>query len=510
MSREQQSNSRHRHAPIEMSGSEFREAGHALVDEIAEFLDSIRERPVTPGATPETIRELLGNKRLPESGLDAKQIALEAARLVIDNSLLNGNPRFMGYITSSAAPIGALGDLLAAAVNPNVGGWVLSPMASEIERQTIRWIAELIGYPSSCSGLLVSGGNMANFVGFLAGRCAKSPRTLREQGLREQRQMTVYVSRETHTWIQKAADLFGLGTKAIRWIPVDQHRRMEMQALSEQVAADRSAGFEPIMVVGAAGTVAVGAVDPLSQIAEFCQKENLWFHVDGAYGAPAAALPETDPDLQSISLADSLALDPHKWLYSPLEAGCVLVQDGQRLVDAFSFTPEYYHFHEGFSEQPVNFFEWGMQNSRGFRSLKVWMALRQVGRNGYVQMIREDIELARQLYHLVAARPELEAVTNNLSITTFRYVPADLPSNSEGNNEYLDELNRAILNEIEAGGEVFVSNAVVNDQFLLRACIVNFRTTVADLEKLVEVVVRVGRAADAKIRPEKLAHTRRA
>ncbi len=508
MSREQ-SNKVRRRAPIELDGQEFREVGYALVDEIADFLDSIRERAVTTGATPEAIREVLGDKRLPESGMDAKQIALDAARLLIDHSLYNGNPRFMGYITSSAAPIGALGDMLAAAVNPNVGGWVLSPMATEIERQTIRWIAELIGYPSSCSGLLVSGGNMANFVGFLAGRSAKSPRSLREKGLREQPQMTVYVSRETHTWIQKAADLFGLGTSAIRWIPVDQRRRMDMQALAQQVIDDRRAGFQPIMVVGAAGTVAVGAVDPLSQIAEFCRNEKMWFHVDGAYGAPAAALPEAEADLQSLRLADSLALDPHKWLYSPLEAGCVLVQDGQRLVDAFSFTPEYYHFHEGFSEQPVNFFEWGMQNSRGFRALKVWMALRQVGRSGYVQMIREDIELSRQLYHMVAATPELEAVTNNLSITTFRFVPTDLRNAGEVNIEYLNELNRGILNEVEAGGEVFVSNAVVNDQFLLRACIVNFRTTAVDLEKVVEVVVRVGRALDAKLRPEKLQQTRK-
>lgn len=493
---------RHRCAPIALDGTEFRRLGHQLVDEIAAFLDALAKRRVTPGEKPGTVRAALGTGPVPERGMDPQELLAEASKLLIEHSLFNGHPRFMGYITSSASPLGALGDLLAAAVNPNCGGWVLAPMASEIEGQTTRWIAEMIGFPAGAGGLLVSGGNMANFVGFLAGRRAKAPWPLRAEGLRDQPQLAIYASKETHTWIHKAADLFGLGTNAVRWIAVDAQRRMQLGALERQIAADREAGLLPIMVIGAAGTVAVGAVDPLPQMAELCRREGLWFHVDGAYGAPAAMLPEAGADLKGLALADSIALDPHKWLYSPLEAGCVLVKDPQTLVDAFSFTPDYYHFHEGFDEQPINYFEFGLQNSRGFRALKVWLALRQVGRAGYTQMIREDIALAKALFELMEAHPDFEAVTNNLSITTFRYVPADRRGGSASDEAYLNELNRAILNELEAGGELFVSNAVIDERFLLRACIVNFRTSLADVEVVPEIVARVGRTIDSRLRAE--------
>ncbi len=493
---------RQRCAPIALDGAEFRRLGHQLVNEIAAFLDALPQRRVTPGEKPATVRAALGAGPVPEQGGDPQALLAEASNLLIEHSLFNGHPRFMGYITSSAAPLGALADLLAAAVNPNCGGWVLAPMASEIEGQTIRWIAEMIGVPAGAGGLLVSGGNMANFVGFLAGRRAKAPWPLRVEGLREQPQLTVYASKETHTWIHKAADLFGLGTNAIRWIAVDAQRRMKLGALEQQIVADRQAGLLPLMVIGAAGTVAVGAVDPLPQMAEICRREGLWFHVDGAYGAPAAMLPEAGADLKGLALADSIALDPHKWLYSPLEAGCVLVQDPQTLVDAFSFTPDYYHFHEGFDEQPINYFEFGLQNSRGFRALKVWLALRQVGRAGYTQMIREDIALAKALFELLEAHPDFEAVTNNLSITTFRYVPADRRSGSASDEAYLNDLNRAILNELETGGEVFVSNAVIDERFLLRACIVNFRTSLTDIEAVPEIIAQVGRTMDTRLRAE--------
>lgn len=493
---------RQRHAPIALDGDEFRRLGHQLVDQIAEFLDSLAQRRVTPGEDPATVRAALGAGPVPEQGGDPRALLAEASKLLMEHSLFNGHPRFMGYITSSAAPLGALADLLAAAVNPNCGGWVLAPMASEIEGQTIRWIAEMIGYPAGAGGLLVSGGNMANFVGFLAGRRAKAAWPLRAEGLRDRPQLTVYAQKETHTWIQKAADLFGLGTNAIRWIAVDEQRRMHLDALEQQIAADRRAGLQPIMVIGAAGSVAVGAVDPLPQLAQLCQREGLWFHVDGAYGAPAAMLPEAGEDLKGLALADSIALDPHKWLYSPLEAGCTLVKNPQALVDTFSFTPDYYHFHEGFDEQPINYFEFGLQNSRGFRALKVWLAIRQVGRAGYTQMIRDDIALARALFELMKAHPDFEAVTNNLSITTFRYVPADRRSGSIADEAYLNELNRAILNELEAGGDMFVSNAIIEEKFLLRACIVNFRTSLADIDAVPELVARVGRTIDTRLRAE--------
>ncbi len=305
-----------------------------------------------------------------------------------------------------------LGDLLASAIDPNVGAYVLSPVATELEKQTVRWIAELIGYSSFCGGIMVSGGNMANMVAFLAARRAMATWDVRQQGLRAGTQLVVYASRETHTWIQKAADLFGLGLDAIRWIETDDQLRMNTEALERAIIADREAGHTPFIVIGTAGSVSTGAIDPLGEIAEICKRHQIWFHVDGAYGAPAACLPEASPDLKALSLADSVAVDPHKWLYAPLEAGCTLVRNSKHLADAFSFHPAYYHFADGGDgETPTNFHEFGLQNSRGFRALKVWLGLRQAGRDGYVKMIRDDIALARAMYRAVEAHPELEAFT---------------------------------------------------------------------------------------------------
>jgi len=490
-----------RKAPLEMDPDEFRRLGHRVVDHLADFLRSLPRRPVAPGVSPGEVRALLGNQPLPQTGTAAGKLLQEAASLLFDHSLFNGHPRFWGYITSSAAPIGALADFLAAAVNPNVGAWDLSPVASEIEAQTIRWIAEIIGYPAACGGLLVSGGNMANFVGLLAARRAKVPWDLRADGLRVGQQLAVYVSRETHTWVQKAADLFGLGLNAIHWIPFNQRRQIDIRALEQQILADRDRGCLPLLVVGNAGTVAVGAIDPLPEIAAICRKHRIWFHVDGAYGAPAAVLPEAPSELQGLREADSVALDPHKWLYSPLEAGCVLVREPKHLLEAFAFHPDYYNFDDRGSAKPVNYYELGPQNSRGFRALKVWLALRMVGRDGYIRMIRDDIALAKELYHRVEASPELQAFTWNLSITTFRFVPPGLAGGEPGAETYLNELNREILNRLQSGGEVYISNVVLEGVFVLRACIVNFRTRLEDIEALVRIVTRTGREADERMRP---------
>lgn len=488
-----------RTAPIEMEPGQFRDLGHRLVDQVADFLASLPARPVTPAEAPEAVREALGaGERLPDSGADPGALLDRAAALLFDHSLFNGHPRFFGYITSSAAPIGALGDFLAAAVNPNVGAWRLAPMASEIEAQTVRWIAELIGYPTDCGGLLVSGGNMANFVCFLAARTNKAGGDVRRQGLGA-RVLRLYVSAETHTWVQKAADLFGLGTDSIRWIPTDKRQRMDLGALRSRIQADLEAGARPFLVVGNGGSVSTGAVDPLPEIAEICREYRLWFHVDGAYGAVAAAVPGVSPDLAGLSMADSVAVDPHKWLYAPVEAGCALVRNAAHLRDTFSYHPPYYHFEE---QEAVDYFDLGMQNSRSFRALKVWLALQQAGRDGCLGMIRDDILLAAHFHKLAAAHPELEAFTCNLSIATFRYVPAEMreSAGSEKTEEYLNCLNRDLLTRIERSGEGFVSNAVIEGKFLLRLCIVNFRTSMEDIEALPLLAVRLGREAHAALR----------
>ncbi len=471
-------------SPADIDTEEFRATGHALVDAVAAHMERIRDLPVTPGDDPARVWKELGRRSLPDEGAPIGDLFEKAVTLLEQNSLFNGHPRFWGYITASPSPVGLLSDLLASAMNPNCGGWTLSPMASAIELQTVQWLAEFIGYPTPCGGMLVSGGNMANFLGFFAARRAYLGETAREDGIGD-RKLTVYTSEATHTWLQKAADVAGLGTHSIRYVrTIDE--RMDCDALSTLIEADRKGGMEPFLVVATAGTVSTGAVDPLIDIAKVCRREQIWLHVDGAYGAPVAALPEAAEDYRAISQADSVALDPHKWFYAPLEAGCVLVKDPAALEAAFSFRPPYYYFHA--EDERVNFYEHGLQNSRGFRALKVWMSLLHLGRQGHVDAIRRDIALTKAMRDSLAMHSQIEIRTCRLSIVTFRYLPQ--------NGSDADELNQRILAQMQVEGRAFVSNAIIDGSFFLRACIVNFRTTVEDVQSLAPIVIDLGQRLD--------------
>ncbi len=490
-----------RSSPLYIGSDEFTELGRAIIERAGNLLDTLPSRLVTKGEPPEVIRSILGTDSVPLNGTDPETLIREISTLLVDHSLFNGHPKFWGYITSSAAPIGVLGDLLAASINPNVGAYNLSPVATEIERQTIQWIAQMLGYPDECGGLLVSGGNMANFVGFIVGCHAQVPWNLRADGWNGKPSVGIYASEETHGWLQKATDMVGLGTSAIRWISVDRQLRMKPDVLRERIEQDTRRGILPLMVIGTAGSVSTGAIDPLPELAAICREHRLWFHIDGAYGGFAAILPDAPTDLKSLSAADSIAVDPHKWLYAPLEAGCTLVRRPELLKETFSFHAPYYRFDETGGEPPVNFHEYGPQNSRGFRALKVWLALRHAGRKGYEELIGTDISLAKELHKLAAEHPQLEQFTQGLSITTFRYVPEDLRAVEKESEEYLNALNAELLDSLQRGGEAFLSNAIVDGKFLLRACIVNFRTTLKDIRDLPEIIVRYGKEADKNLRP---------
>jgi aromatic-L-amino-acid decarboxylase len=488
-------------APLEMDPEEFRDLGYRMIDRITEFLRSLPAKAVAPNESATSIRELI-SLPFPNEGQPARPLLEHAFDLLADHSTFNSHPRFWGYITGSPAPIGALADLIAAALNPNLGKWILSPMGTEIEGQTVRWIAQMLGYPTDCGGILVSGGSMANFVGFLAARRAKAPWPVRTSGAIDagRGRLRVYTSAETHLWVQKAADLFGLGTDSIRWISTDEQFRMDPVALRKSIEKDLQCGDLPFLVVGTAGSVSTGAVDPLLELSAICKEYGLWFHVDGAYGGFAAVLPEASADLKGLKEADSVAVDPHKWLYAPLEVGCALVRDPKALHDTFSYRPQYYHLVEDPAEKAINYYEYGPQNARGFRALKVWLGLRQAGREGYIRMIGDNIRLAQSLYEMVNERPELEALSNSLSITTFRYVPLDLKGSADA-EPYLNQLNSELLTRLQVGGEVFLSNATLRGKFALRTCIVNFRTSIDDIGALPELVIRLGATIDSSLRP---------
>ena len=493
------SHNNHRRSPIEIDKEKFKEIGHHLIDVLADFYDSMNERSVTTGETPNQIQAILGNDSLPENGTSVSELVTKTADLLLNHSLLNGHSKFFGYITSSPSQIGALADMLAAAVNPNVGANILSPMATAIEKQTVKWLAEFIGLSPNYSGLLVSGGNMANVTGFLAARTAKASKSLKENGLASSdSEMIFYCSKATHTWIDKAAALLGHGLKAIRWIPTDDNNKMNTNVLSQTISDDLEKGKKPFLVIGNAGDVSTGVVDNLAAIAAICKDHDLWFHIDGAYGVPAAVVPEYKDLFKGLEQADSIALDPHKWLYAPLEAGCLLIKNPQHLIDTYSAHPVYYNFENSVDEPTLNYYEYGFQNSRGFRALKVWMALQQVGKNGYIKMINEDIELSKLLFEGAQNHEELEAITQNLSITTFRYVPLNYVQDETPGDTYLNQLNEKLLNELQQGGEVFLSNAVIGDKYCLRACIVNFRTSEKDIHEVIEIIVREGRTLNEK------------
>ncbi len=483
-----------RKAQVEMDGAAFKKAGYQLVDKIADFLDTIRQKPVTTKLSSLELSVKIGQSSMPEEGRDVNDIISTATDLLFNHSLFNGHPKFMGYITSSAAPIGGLADLLAASVNPNVGAQVLSPVATEIEKQVIKWLGAFIGVPACFDGVLVSGGNMANFTAFFAALAQKLP-GIKNDGISiALDKPLVYCCKTTHTWIEKAAALSGIGSNAIRWIPADSANRMDIGILEQTIAADKNIGLQPIIIIGTAGDVSTGAVDDLQAIAGICKRYDCWFHVDGAYGIPAAVVPELKVVFEGINEADSIALDPHKWLYAPLEAGCTLLRDPNHLIQTYSSHPVYYNFSNGEGAIARNFYEYGFQNSRGFRALKVWMIMQQAGRRGYIEMIKKDIALSVLLFQLADQHPELEAISQHLSITTLRYRPGGAYSNTA-----LNTLNESLLNALQKEGEVFLSNALVVDKYCLRSCIVNFRTTEKDIKETVDIIIRVGRKLTAEM-----------
>ena len=488
---------------IALTGAEFRALGHELVDRLADLIDGITDLPVARDVKPRQLRALLPSGGMPTDGTELSALFDEVLTDLTETSTFNSHPRFFGYISGSPAPAGILADLVASTFNPNCGAAILSPLATEIERQTISWLAELIGFPTDGAGILVSGGNMANMVCFMAARAAQAP-DARASGLRGlPHQLVAYASAETHTWINKAADICGLGSDSVRQVPIDDQYRMRADVLRKHIKDDIERGLKPFVVVATGGSVSTGAIDPIEDIAAICRQHDIWLHIDGAYGAPAAMLPDAHADLKASRLADSIAIDPHKWLYAPMEAGAALVRDPEALRNAFAYRPSYYRFEGVVEDPPTNFYEHGLQNSRGFRALKVWIALRHLGRDNYERLIAEDIALARLMYETAEAHLELEAVTHNLSITTFRYVPKDLRERRDEPDvaEYLNELNTAIVTEMQANGAVFLSNAVLDKRYVLRACIVNFRTTERDARMACEVAVTEGRKLDTALRP---------
>jgi glutamate/tyrosine decarboxylase-like PLP-dependent enzyme len=484
---------------LDWSPERARVLGEGALALWTELLASLRSLPVDRGRRSDEVRAGLV-REVPEEPLTTDELLAELRRLVFDYSMYPGHPGFMAYVTGAGTVPGAVAELLAAGLNQNVGGWRLSPGASEIELAVTRWLARQFGLPERAGGLLVSGGAAANLIGLKAARDARAGGPVRSSGLRGLPELTLYASEEVHGVAVRAADLLGLGAGALRKLPVDDAFRLRVETLVAAVEADLRAGRRPIAVVASAGTVATGAVDPLGEIADVCERYELWLHVDGAYGGPAVLADDLRPLLEGIERADSIAFDPHKWLYVPHSAGCVLVRDVDDLARSFSVEASYLHQDLEATGRGLDFAQLGPQFSRGFQALKVWLSLLAHGRAAYARRISHDSALARYLGELVLERPEFElAAPVGLSICCFRYVPPDLPENA-GRDEYLDRLNERLMTAIQLDGRSYCSNAILRGRFVLRACIVNFRTEAQDVERLLDVAAELGERIERELR----------
>jgi len=463
----------------------MRALGHQMVDDMMTYLETVRERPVWQ-PIPEKVRENF-KKPLPMEPQGAKRTYQDFLENVLPHPMGNIHPRFWGWVEGTGTPFGMLADMLAAGMNPDLGAG--NHVANYVEAQVLDWLKEMLGYPAEASGLLVSGGSMANLVGLTVARNTMVEFDVRHHGLQNaSRKITLYGSAETHSSLQKAVELLGLGNDSFRKIPVNADFQMDTGALKLAISEDKSKGYQPIVVIGNAGTVNTGAFDDFNALADICAQEGLWFHVDGAFGAWAALSPKLRHLVSHMKRADSLAFDLHKWMYMPFELGCALVRREEDHLKAFSLTPDYLTRAErGLSGGPVWYSEYGFQCSRGFRALKAWMCIKEHGVLKYGRLIQQNIDQARYLTELVDAAPELERVAPApLNIVCFRFTANSLDEAA------LNKLNSELLMQLQESGMAVLSSTIINGKYVLRVAITNHRSRREDFELLVREVIRLG------------------
>lgn len=457
-----------------------------MLEDMLDYVENIRQRPVWQ-PIPDEIRNHF-QEPLPHSAsslADAHQIFMHE---VLPYAVGNVHPGFMGWVHGAGTPVGLVAEMLAAGLNANLGG--RNQMPVEVERQIVRWMRELFRFPASASGVFVTGTSMANLMSVLVARTVALGTSVRQEGLGESgAQLVAYTSADAHGCIAQAMDLSGLGTAALRRIPTNTRHQIDISALEAAIAADRQAGLRPFFIAGTAGTVDVGAVDDLAALADVAQRESLWFHVDGAYGALGMLAPDIAPLLEGIERADSIAFDFHKWGQVPYDAGFLLVREASQHMDAFAAPVAYLRREArglaGGSPWPCDF---GPDLSRGFRALKTWFTIKVYGTDKLGQVISETCRLARYLAQQVQAQPMLELLAPvALNIVCFRYRCADERVDS-------DNLNREIVADLHESGIAVPSTTTVDGKLAIRAAIVNHRTGVQDIDALLSAVLAIGAA----------------
>jgi len=467
------------------SADELRRIGYRTVDIIVEHLTRLREQPVFR-PFPRDLAAGYLDADPPEEGLTADVILDKFEKEIAPYPFGNGHPRFFGWVNPPPSVIGIFADALAAAMNPSCAGG--NHAAIYVEREVIGWFRRILGFPAEAMGLLVSGGSMAALTALAVARHTKCPFDVRSRGLQSvASRLVVYRSGETHGCHQKAIELLGIGSDNLRTVDHDSSLRLVPAALDAAIRKDVEAGLTPLAVVANAGTVNTGAIDPIDEIAVVCRRHDVWLHVDGAYGAPAVLSERYKSQLSGLEQADSIALDPHKWLYVPVEAGLVLVRNGAAMRAAFSLVPPYLRTDgdiEGVAGPPW-FSEYGFQQTRGFRALKVWMAVQYHGLAGHRKAIERDIDHARALAEALRAASDFQLFEpQGLSIVCFRY----LPRAERVTPEALDTINQLLLTRLQLSGRVFLSSTTIDGRFWLRACFVNPLASDDDVGAILDAV----------------------
>src|SRR6266496_1263318 len=464
---------------LEPSADEIRDWGNFVTQFMIDYLGDLRDRPAYRHTSSREIRSGLDSK-LPIKGIDFDSLLKIFRDTIVPFSRQNAHPRMFGYVQSPGTPIGAFADLLASTLNANLTIWRSAPAPVELERLTIDWIRQILGFPAEAGGLFVSGGSMANLAGLAAARQTKD---------RSSGRLRMYASSATHFSITKAAALLGIGRENVRQVAVDERFRMRVDDLLAKITADLDAGYIPFCVVGNAGTVDTGAVDPLAEIRELANRFELWMHVDGSYGAFAVLAKSARELFAGIEQAYSIALDPHKWLYLPVDVGCVIYRSLEIARAAFVHDAEYTRIIGEKADEAFAFWDYGPELSRRFRALKVWMLLKGVGLEPLSEAIESNLACARYFESMVRASDDFEMIAPvELSIFCFRHVPIQLRSESD---QTIDAFNERLLVALQRDGSSYLSNATLGGRFALRGCILNYRTTLEDMEILLDDLRRV-------------------
>jgi glutamate/tyrosine decarboxylase-like PLP-dependent enzyme len=469
----------------------FRALAHRMVDDMVDQTRGLRDQAAWQ-PPPSDVKREIRSESLPLDGQGAEQVYEDFLKLVQPYTTGNRHPRAWGWVRGNGSPLAAMAEMLAAAMNAHLGGGEQSP--TFVEERCLQWLAEVMEMPAAATGILVSGGTMANLLGLAVARDARAGFDVRREGLADHARLTVYASSETHMWARKSMDVLGMGARQLREIPVDEDFRIDLTALREQIGKDRDAGLRPIAVIGNAGTVNSGAVDDLPGLAALCREENLWFHVDGAFGALLKLSDQYAPLVRGVELADSLAFDLHKWMYLPFEIGCLLVADGAAHRAAFSSTASYLEGNtRGMLATGLIFSDRGVELTRSFKALKLWMTLKAFGLRAIAAQIEQNMEQAQFLERRVGEEPELELVTpRRMNIVCFRYRGRGVRG-----EEYCNALNRELVIRLQESGEFVVSGTELRGRYVLRIANTNHRSRRQDFEDLAQATLRIGRELEA-------------